>query len=46
MFSFDLYLQAQPPVDGMGQSVMSYEVNVLLRVSGCVSFHWLLDVFT
>lgn len=25
---------------------MNYEVNVLLRVSGCVSFYWLLDLFT
>lgn len=46
VFPFDLYLQARPPVHGIGQSIVNYEVNVLPRVSGCVSFYWLLDLFT
>lgn len=46
MFSFDLEPQARPPVDGTGQSLVNYEVSVSLRVSGCVSFHWLLALFT
>lgn len=46
IFIFYLSLQARPPRDRIGQSVVNYEVNVLRRVSGCVSFHWLLDLFT